>query len=188
MTSPPEAVPLTGDLWLAGFHDGTPEAMEVCYREHFATVDAAVASVLRGADRETVVQEVFARLMSDPALRLAFKGGRLTAWLGTLSRNLAIDFVRHRKFELPDGLMPAGDRADTDEAVERRADLNLLVERFRKECLPPQWSAVFDARFVRQLDQADAARHVGIRRTTLAYQEYRIRRLLRSFALRGECP
>jgi RNA polymerase sigma-70 factor (ECF subfamily) len=176
------------DPWLVGFHEGRREAMEDCYREHFGTVDAAVSRVLHGADRETVVQDVFARLMSDSQLRLAFKGGRLTAWLSTLSRNLAIDFARHRRFEQPDGLMPAGDGVHSPHVMEHQAEVRMLVERFRKESLPPRWAPVFEARFVRQMDQVTAARHVGISRTTLAYQEYRIRGLLRSFALRGSRP
>jgi RNA polymerase sigma-70 factor (ECF subfamily) len=188
MSSLPEAAPLAADIWLANFHDGTPEAMGVFYRDHFATVDAAVGGILQGADRETVVQDVFARLMSDRRLRLAFQGGRLTAWLRTLSRNLAVDFARHRTFERPDGLVPGQERADTHEVLERRVEANVLIERFRRNCLPPKWSAVFEARFVRQMDQAAAARHVGINRTTLAYQEYRIRSLLRRFALRGAEP
>jgi RNA polymerase sigma-70 factor (ECF subfamily) len=172
------------EAWLAKFHAGHKDAMEAFYRDYFDTVDAAVARVLRGADRETVVQDVFARLLSDSNLRMGFKGGRLPAWLGTLSHNLAIDFVRHRKFEQPDGLVPASAHVHAAEIVEHGAEARMLIDRFRKECLPPRWETVFEFRFVRQMDQSAAARHIGISRTTLAYQEYRIRRLLRSFALR----
>jgi RNA polymerase sigma-70 factor (ECF subfamily) len=189
MTVAPETSVDPGqDAWLPGFHEGRRDAMENCYREHFGTVDAAVSRVLQGADRETVVQDVFARLLSDSKLRLAFKGGSLTAWLGTLSRNLAIDFARHRRFEQPGGLMPAGDSVHAPQAIERQAEVRLLVERFRDECLPPRWAPAFEARFVRQMDQVSAARHVGISRTTLAYQEYRIRGLLRRFTLRRSRP
>jgi RNA polymerase sigma-70 factor (ECF subfamily) len=181
-----DAAPLTAEGWLATFHEGTPEAMGVFYREHFATVDAAVAAVLRGPDRETVVQEVFARLMTDSRLRLAFKGGRVSPWLRALARNLAIDFARHRRYERPDGLNPEGGLTEGHDAVERKVEARMLIERFRRECLPAKWQAVFEARFVLHLDQASAARRVGIGRTTLAYQEYRIRSLLRSFTLDAE--
>jgi RNA polymerase sigma-70 factor, ECF subfamily len=159
--------------------------METCYRDHFRTVDAAVALILHGADRESVVHEVFARLIADPQLRLAFKGGHLTPWLRALSRNLAIDFARHRNFECPDGLLPGGGLAADPDAVEPQVEARMLLERFRSEYLPPRWSAVFEVRFVQQMDQAIAAQYIGITRTTLAYQEYRIRRLLRRFAMRG---
>jgi RNA polymerase sigma-70 factor (ECF subfamily) len=62
----------------------------------------------------------------------------------------------------------------------------LTLERFRERLLPPKWRAVFDVRIVAQQDQPTAARALGMRRTTLAYQEYRIRRLLRRFVLRGD--
>src|SRR5579863_10316418 len=141
--APETSVDAGQDAWLVGFHEGRRDAMEDCYREHFGTVDAAVSRVLQGADRETVVQDVFARLVSDSKLRLAFKGGRLTAWLGTLSHNLAIDFARHRRFEQPGGLCPVGDRVHSPHAIERQAEVRLLVERFREERLPPHWAPVF---------------------------------------------
>jgi RNA polymerase sigma-70 factor (ECF subfamily) len=173
------------EQWLANFHEGHRDTMGTCYRDYFKTVDSAVGLVLDGADRETVVHDVFARLISDPQLRLGFKGGHLTPWLRVLSRNLAIDFARHRNFERPDGLVPGEGLAREQHAVEPQVDAHILIERFRSEYLPPRWSAVFEARFVQQMDQALAAQHVGISRTTLAYQEYRIRRLLRRFAMRG---
>jgi RNA polymerase sigma-70 factor (ECF subfamily) len=43
---------------------------------------------------------------------------------------------------------------------------------------------VFDARFIQQLDQPEAARLLGMHRTTLIYQEYRVRTLLKRFVLR----
>jgi RNA polymerase sigma-70 factor (ECF subfamily) len=60
------------------------------------------------------------------------------------------------------------------------------MRRFREQILPPEWIPVFDARFVRQLDQRQAARAIGIPRTTLVYREHRIRRLLRAFLLSTE--
>jgi RNA polymerase sigma-70 factor (ECF subfamily) len=171
---------------LVGFHEGTSAAFELCYRDHFDTVDAAVGRILRGADRETVVHDVFARLMADRGLRESFRGGSLGAWLATVARNLAIDFARRQRFESPAGALPGGAaRQADDEALERGVEVRLLVERFRRECLPSRWAPVFEARFLLQLDQPEAARRLGISRTTLAYQEYRVRRLLRRFALKG---
>lgn len=61
----------------------------------------------------------------------------------------------------------------------------MLVERFQREVLPPKYRALFDARFLRQLPQREAARELGIERSTLAYQEQRVRELLESFFLDG---
>ena len=62
----------------------------------------------------------------------------------------------------------------------------MLVDRFREQVLPAKWAGVFQARFIEQRDQRDAAASLGIARTTLAYQELRIRSLLKKFLLRGE--
>ena len=69
------------------------------------------------------------------------------------------------------------------EPLERTVEARLLVDRFRREVLPAKWARVFEARFVSGLDQRSAAAQVGISRTTLAYQEIQIRRLLRRFLL-----
>ena len=60
----------------------------------------------------------------------------------------------------------------------------LLVEAFCKMHVEPEWLPVFEARFLRQLSQEEAAKELGIRRTTLAYRELRIRHRLRRFLLR----
>ena len=44
--------------WLERFHRGDRATLEDCYREQFATVDRAIAPVLRGGDRETAIHEV----------------------------------------------------------------------------------------------------------------------------------
>jgi RNA polymerase sigma-70 factor (ECF subfamily) len=165
--------------WLARFHDGERDVLEGCYREHFATVTRAVGRILRGADQETVVHEVFLRMLSDAGFRGAFHGGNLGAWLTTVARNHAIDFLRRLGREEPlDG------HADQPVDLEGALEARLLVERFRREVLPAKWERVFQVRFLEQQDQRAAAAALGIQRTTLAYQELRVRRLLQRFLLR----
>jgi RNA polymerase sigma-70 factor (ECF subfamily) len=139
--------------------------------------------VLLGVDRESVIHDVFLHLMSDDHARQSFRGGSFRAWLSTLSRNRAVDFARRRKLEVPVGMEPpeAPDAALHEEQLETEA--RLVIDEFRRRVLPPKWERVFEARFLRQLDQPTAARELGMRRTTLAYQEYRIRALLRRFVL-----
>ncbi len=176
----------TGDAWVAEFHRGGRETFAALYRDHFATVEAAVGRILHGADKETVIHDVFCQLMTSPAVRQGFHGGSFGAWLVTLSRNRAIDFHRRRRLEQPMGSDPEHFGADLDaESFEPRVEARLLLERFRDHVLPKKWQAVFEARFVRQLEQPEAARQLGLSRTTLAYQEYRVRRLLQRFVLRG---
>jgi len=175
------------DAWLRAFHAGEPDCLERCYRDHLSTVDQIVAGVLQGADRETLVHEVFFRLLNDASFRQAFHGGSFISWLRVVARNQAIDYARRRRLEVRfvEAAVP-GDALSAPQDFEEELDVHWTLQRFRERCLPAKWRSVFDARFVAQQDQPTAARTVGISRTTLAYQEYRIRQLLRRFVLRGE--
>jgi RNA polymerase sigma-70 factor (ECF subfamily) len=167
--------------WLASFHRADRATMEACYREHHATVTRAVGSILTGADQETVVQEVFLRLLSNEQMRRTFAGGSIGAWLGRVARNLAVDYWRRHRLESEhDGEEPP-DAHLAAARQEAETDARLLVDRFRREKLPAQWVPVFEARFLQQLSQREAARALGVFRTTLAYQELRIRQLMNEF-------
>ncbi len=174
------------DAWVDAFYRGHSNAMEAMYREHFSTVRAAVFGVIGGADGETVVHEVFLRLLSDEDLRRAYRAGagNFSSWLYTLSKNHAVDYARRRSRETPTGLAP-GDEGSAG-ALPQQLEARALVRRFRDQVLPAKWISVFDARFVSQMDQRQAARSLGIPRTTLVYREHRIRGLLRAFLLSGE--
>ena len=77
----------------------------------------------------------------------------------------------------------AGGQTDT---TEEKTEATLIIERFRNEHLPEKWVPVFEARFMLQLSQREAAAKLGMRRTTLAYQEQQIRKRLRRFLLQRE--
>ncbi len=184
---------LGDDAWMRGFHDGAPAAVEDVYRQHFPQVLATVRRFLSGADAETVTHEVFCRLLANEDLRRNFQGGSLRAWLVRVATNAALDHLRRIRLERPEG--PSGHALASDLAPEQAqascadaVEAKVLIERFRRDHLPPEWSGVFDARFLRQLPQRDAAAELGMRRTTLAYQEHRIRALLRAFLLQGDEP
>jgi RNA polymerase sigma-70 factor (ECF subfamily) len=170
------------DRWLADFHAGHRPVLEQCYREHYGTVQRAVGRVLSGADQETVIHEVFYRLISREEVRRSFRGGSLKAWLGTVAHHLALEYVRRRQRE-QGAIERSQEPAEESVEVSEESDARLLIERFKRECLPAKWHAVFEARFLQQLPQREAARLLDIHRTTLAYQELRIRALLRRFLL-----
>ena len=72
--------------------------------------------------------------------------------------------------------------------MEERAALSVFIARFLREALPEEWGPIFQARFVEQLDQREAARRLGMHRTTLAYREVRIRKLLRAYLRKRSSP
>jgi RNA polymerase sigma-70 factor, ECF subfamily len=171
--------------WLASFHRGERTTLEQCYREHFATVSRGIGSLLGGADRETVIHELFSRLIARAELRRSFQGGSFASWIATLARNQAIDYRRRLNRETE---VRVGGRADAGAGWEDAAQARVLVERFRRERLPAAWQALFEVRFLEQLPQREAAARLQIGRTTLAYREMRIRRLLKRFLSTAEGP
>lgn len=170
--------------WLQAFHEGRAAALEGCYRDHFATVEHAVGRLLAGADRETVIQDVFLKLVGSGDVRRTFKGGDFAAWLATIARHQAIDFLRkHGRDQAREAQPSALVHDGITPSFEERVAAARFVERFRREHLPPAWAPVFDARFLQHLSQREAARALSMHRTTLAYREIQIRRLLKRAVL-----
>jgi RNA polymerase sigma-70 factor (ECF subfamily) len=170
------------ERWIVEFHGGSRAVIEELYRTHFDRVARAVGSVLTGADKETTIHEVFYRLLSNEQARRGYSGGSFGAWIATVARNQAIDNLRRRRREEPVG--SAGELPDSAERprpFEERVEARLMVQKFRSECLPEKWSRVFEVRFIQQLDQSEAARLLRVSRTTLIYQEFRVRKLLERF-------
>jgi RNA polymerase sigma-70 factor (ECF subfamily) len=168
---------------LEAFHRGDAAAMEACYRDFFDVVENALRPLLSPADRETVIHEVFWRLLSNADLRRSFRGGAMGAWLATVTRNLGIDYLRKVGREV--GLSATDPRPPVPPA-DGEVDARLLLERFERDHLKPAWRPVFEARFLRQLSQREAAAALRINRTTLAYRELRIRQTLRAFMKEDE--
>jgi len=174
------------DQWLEHFHRGDRATLEQCYQDYFTTVERAIGQLLSGADRETATHELFWRLLSSEDLRRSFQGGSFAAWIATVARNQAIDIRRVAARETSAVATDSG--AATVGDWEEAAQARLLVERFRRDHLPREWADVFELRFLQQLPQREAAARLSMRRTTLAYREMRIRRLLERFLLVDATP
>jgi RNA polymerase sigma-70 factor (ECF subfamily) len=169
--------------WLEGFRRGDRAVMEDCYRRYYRVVETAIGTLLGVADRETVIHEVFLRLLTERDMRESFTGPSLAAWLSSIARNRALDVSRRARREslVPS---PVEDRARGPEVgADEDSMLRLLLERFRRDHLPPEYAPVFETRFIGQMSQREAARSLGMRRTTLAYREHAVRRRLRRFML-----
>jgi RNA polymerase sigma-70 factor (ECF subfamily) len=177
------------DTWLRRFHAGDRRVLEDCYRQHFATVERAIGTLLGAADRETAIHELWTRIIDGAPLRRSFQGGAFAAWIGVVARHHAIDMRRRITREVVHrGAGSHAGQAEPSHTWEEAAQAHLVVERFRRELLPPEWAGVFELRFLQQLPQREAAARLSLRRTTLAYRELRIRRLLRRFLLDDEGP
>lgn len=170
--------------WLASFHRGERPVMTGLYEDYYDVIDRAVGKFASGVDRENLVHDVFCALLADDQLRRNFQGGSLRAWLATIARNRSIDYVRRQQRK------PAIERRADDDKTEspspdRSAELNIVVDRCRNGVLPAKWVPLFELRFVEQLSQRECAERLGVSRTTLLYQETRIRALLRRFLLKA---
>ncbi len=168
--------------WLERFWAGEREAIAECYFDHFEAVQACVARYLSGAEREVIVQDVFLKIISSEKVRRSFKEGSLRAWLLRVARNRAIDHLRARNRQVP------VEPAEVDRLADRPVDTwedriwaRELIGKFVEEVLPKPWRPIFELRFVKKRSQRQAAAELGMLRTTLAYRERKIRRLLVEF-------
>ena len=166
--------------WLQRFRAGDRSLLAEIYRQQFGVINRAAAVLHDQADREDIIQRVFFRLLSEPAMRAAYRGGDMGVWLAVIARNQAIDHLRRQRRETPSGMVPEATASSLSD-FHARTEARLLIERFRKDIIPARWLAVFEARYLQQLSQAEAAVELGMARTTLAYQEAGVRRLLRRF-------
>lgn len=183
-----DTTPAEGEAgdWLERFHRGDRETLAACYRDHFATVEHAIGSLLGVAERETVIHDIFSRLIAREDLRRSFRGGSVSAWLAAIARHQAID-TRRRLARDARPLPAAAVELEAHE-WEEAAHARILIDTFRCAHLPVGWEGVFELRFLRQLPQRVAARQLSLHRTTLAYRELRIRRLLKRFLLGEDMP
>ena len=149
--------------WEARFHRGDKDVMETVYRDNFEAVWRATARVLsEPADRDTIVQQVFADLCSSRRMRESFAGGVFGAWLCAIARNQAIDFARREK-RLTD-LSEVENQTSTvpDPVQEFRQELVRFGER-----LEPSRRRLLELRFIGGLTQVEAALQLGMPRSTL---------------------
>jgi RNA polymerase sigma-70 factor (ECF subfamily) len=149
--------------------------MEACYRENLATVDDAVGAILSGADRDTVVHEVFYKLLTRPELRNSFSGSSFSAWLRAVARHHAIDVARRRGREVPCPTVTNEQHHGAVSSPEETLAARQTIEKLRVS-LPPRFRLVFDTRYIQQQTQRQAADTLGMQRTTLGKLERRLRR------------
>ncbi|MBX3234089.1 MAG: sigma-70 family RNA polymerase sigma factor [Labilithrix sp.] len=169
-----------GDRFLAAFHAGERWAIEDAYKEHARRVIAAARRLVGPVDAETIAHDVFYRLLSRSDMRRSFQGGNLAAWLTQVAVRAAVDDLRKRRREK--GLEETASFEPVTQ-VDDEIEAKMMIDRFREEVLAKEDAALFEVRFINRIAQRDAAVLLGIPRSTLVYQEQRIREQLERFVV-----
>lgn len=143
---------LSDEALLAGMASGDPEATTIFIRRYQARVFGLALAIL--SDRsaaEEVAQEAFLRAWRHGAAFDA-RRGRVSTWLLTITRNLAIDALRLRRSQPFDpetlmGLLEAGATEEVDEPLVS-ADESFRLRRALAELPRDQRAAVIHAGFL----------------------------------------
>lgn len=123
------------------------------------------------SDRDDLVQESILRTLRTHAVTPI---GNVRAFLFATARNLALNHLRHRRHEHPEGLGeidPRGvldEQADIPESVARRQEIELLHEALQS--LPERCRQVFTLRRIHGLSQKEIAARLGISEKTVENQ------------------
>lgn len=179
--APDEVQDLARNRWLERFQCGDRGLLSEIYHAHFAQVRRAVARVLaEAADRDNIVQQLFADLVESTKLRKSYAGGDVAAWLCAIARHKAIDFGRrHARLQTIDEHALCQD--DTEAPMrEFRADL----ERFA-DTLPTERQRMLKLRFIEGLTQVETSELMRVPRSTLEDWERQMKAALRLFLLGG---
>jgi RNA polymerase sigma-70 factor (ECF subfamily) len=170
--------------WLDRFHRGDRSALAQCYQSYFGLVRAVLATYVQGCDLDSVVHEVFFKLIEKSHVRKQFTGGSMPAWLSTMARNQAIDFIRryNRSSQLAVDLAAQAD-APQLLAIEENVWAKQAVEQF-KATLSPEQSQIFELVFIEGLDQQQVAESLEMSRSSVSRKKNRIAKRLRAFVRR----
>lgn len=175
--------PLSPEL-LRRFHDGDATVLAALFRAHAPRAVALMRHKLPSIDAEAAVQEAFVNLLSSAEQRRRFTGGAFAAFLCTLARCRGIDAWRREQRYVDESA--AGEPIAGDSSVDDRLAARELLEKFWQRSVPPAQKDFFQARFIEQQTQVEAADRLHIKRSTLATWEKRLAERLRRAVVSGE--
>jgi RNA polymerase sigma factor (sigma-70 family) len=120
---------LSDESLIAGVAAGDPDAATAFVRRFQARVFGLALTIVRDpATAEEVAQDAFLRAWKhagayDP------RRGRVVTWLLSITRNLAVDAIRMKRFEPldPETLLSFQEPLDDQDAVTARADSRALL-------------------------------------------------------------
>ena len=172
------------EIDLAAFHAGQRATLAAVYRRHVAAVERAASRYCRGVEAEGVTHDVFALIVERADVRQQFTGGNMQAWLCTIAARRAIDLLRRQRrwtlLDDPRSLEGKLEPVDEEQGLLHRDQLRWLeqgLRAFATEALPslgPRLGQVFELRFVERVSQVEAARRLGLARSTLMEREQKL--------------
>jgi RNA polymerase sigma-70 factor, ECF subfamily len=184
--------------FLEGFRRGDRAVLAKVYAEYVDEVECFVRScfasqyqrhrlAFRAVDLEDVVQEIFMRAFSQSA-RVGFDVARpYGPYLGTLARNLVVDWTRRRypRFSPEDIELLAETSWPEVEAPWADAGTIRLVDDYIAQ-LSPELRAIHELRYVAGQTQQEACRALGLSRQQLRTREMHLRDGLRKALKRAQ--
>jgi len=174
------------------WRQGARERMQSLYNVYVREVRGAVRDTLRTSriiatdEHEDIVQVTFVRLF-DAWMKDSFdETSDITGYVRTIARNVARDWLRHRRYEDgPDALADLDQPQDL--AKEASADIEMLIGALA--ALPADLIAVYQGRFVEGLSQNRLADRLGLSRQRIRTLERRLcRQVLEGIEARSEVP
>ncbi|MFA6930521.1 MAG: RNA polymerase sigma factor [Lentisphaeria bacterium] len=159
--------------------NGDTLAFETIFRRYETRLVAYAAKYINSLDlAKDICQEVFLKLIAKPPSSLVYDN--LGPWLFKVTRNLAIDKQRRRKFEI------TGDEKDFPEAREDRNPLQTLSDqndatliRELVNALPPELRDVVELRIDGDVPFKEIAEILNIPQGTALWRMHRSVEILR---------
>lgn len=165
---------------IRSMQDGEALGIETIIQRYETRLIAYAARYVDSADlAKDVCQEVFLKLVHRPPVDLP--GGSLGPWLYRVTRNLAIDKRRRRKFEIivdPADLSPA-DAEESPAALASASTDKELVKRLVDQ-LPVEFRDVVYLRMYADLSFKEVAESLSIPQGTALWRMHRAVELLRT--------
>ena len=154
-------------------------AFEVIFARYETRLQTWAMPYLPSSDlARDVSQEVFLKLLNEPPSEL--KGGSLGPWLRRVTRNLAIDYARHRRFEVSDETLAGlGGQTEVTPQTELSASNDAQVLHQLVSQLPEELRTVVEFRLNQDLPFREIAVQCGIPLGTALWRMHRAIEVLR---------
>jgi RNA polymerase sigma-70 factor (ECF subfamily) len=164
------------------FRTGDAEALRVVYDAHMVEITRVARRFLgpraQNADVEDVVQEVFSRAFTQTARNGFDASLRYGAYVGTIARNVLIDWARQKQREPV--VEPESQLATTALALVPSLDDSVMkhVSLYLARCAP-DLLRICELRYVEGRTQREICDSLGVTRQELRTKELRLLRALR---------